>query len=47
LLDATKEHYQAFDSVYGKPVSSQDQPYLQSKFDDSEATAADEAHTTA
>ena len=46
LLDATKEHYQAFDSVYGKPVSSQDQPSLQSKFDDSEAAAADEAHKT-
>jgi len=46
LLDATKKHYQAFDSVYGKPVSSQDQPSLQSKFDDSEAAAADEAHKT-
>ena len=29
-----------------KPVSSQDQPSLQSKFDDCEAAAADEAHKT-
>ena len=44
LLDSTKEHYQAFESVYGKPVSSQDQPSLQSKFEDPEAAAADEAN---
>ena len=45
LLDSTKEHYQAFEFVYSKPVSSQDQPSLQSIFEDSEAAAAaDEAN---
>ena len=44
VLDSTNERYQAFESVYGKPVSSQDHPSLQSKFEDSEAATADEAN---
>lgn len=40
LLDSTKEHYQPFESVYGKPVSTEDQPSLKGSGDNAEAAAA-------
>ena len=42
LLDQTKEHYQSFDSVYGSPISSKDQPSISATFNSMEAAAADE-----
>lgn len=40
ILDSAKEHYQPFDSVYGKDASERDRPSLKGNWDD-DAVAAD------